>query len=50
MGYFEGFGVTLRQHRLFGGKRVTAPYSGGRVAKRVVSRATGSGRTESRRA
>ncbi len=21
MGYFEGFGVTLKQHRLFGGKR-----------------------------
>ena len=41
MGYFEGFGVTLRQHRLFGGKRVTAPYSGGRVAKRVVSRRHG---------
>ena len=23
MGYLEGFGVTIRQHRLFGGKRVT---------------------------
>ncbi|CAN5517075.1 hypothetical protein BH24ACT5_BH24ACT5_24920 [soil metagenome] len=32
MGYLEGFGVTLRQHRLFGGKRVTRSYSGGRVA------------------
>ncbi|MCB0999111.1 MAG: NADH-quinone oxidoreductase subunit I [Acidimicrobiales bacterium] len=34
MGYLEGFGVTLRQHRLFGGKRVTTSYSGGRVAKK----------------
>ncbi len=34
MGYFEGFGVTLRQHRLFGGKRVTTSYSGGRVARK----------------
>jgi NADH-quinone oxidoreductase subunit I len=34
MGYLEGFGITLRQHRLFGGKRVTTSYSGGRVAKR----------------
>jgi NADH-quinone oxidoreductase subunit I len=34
MGYFDGFLVTLRQHRLFGGKRVTTSYSGGRVAKR----------------
>ncbi len=34
MGYFEGFGVTLRQHRLFGGKRLTKNYSGGRVAKK----------------
>ena len=34
MGYLEGFGVTLKQHRLFGGKRVTARYSGGRVARR----------------
>ncbi len=30
MGYLEGFGVTLRQHRLFGGKQVTTEYSGGR--------------------
>ena len=30
MGYLEGFGVTLRQHRLFGGKRLTKNYSGGR--------------------
>ena len=34
MGYLEGFGVTLRQHRLFGGKRVTTNYSGGRAARR----------------
>jgi NADH-quinone oxidoreductase subunit I len=34
MGYLQGFGVTLRQHRLFGGKRVTTGYSGGRTAKR----------------
>ncbi|MEK7425164.1 MAG: NADH-quinone oxidoreductase subunit I [Actinomycetota bacterium] len=34
MGYFEGFGVTMRQHRLFGGKRVTTSYSGGRQAKK----------------
>jgi NADH-quinone oxidoreductase subunit I len=34
MGYFEGFLVTLRQHRLFGGKQVTTEYSGGRWARR----------------
>ena len=34
MGYLEGFGVTLRQHRLFGGKRVTTNYSGGSAARR----------------
>jgi NADH-quinone oxidoreductase subunit I len=34
MGFLEGFGVTIRQHRLFGGKRLTAQYSGGRAAKR----------------
>ena len=34
MGYLEGFGVTIRQHRLFGGKQVTTEYSGGRSAKR----------------
>jgi NADH-quinone oxidoreductase subunit I len=34
MGYLDGFLVTVRQHRLFGGKRVTTEYSGGReVAK-----------------
>ncbi len=33
MGYLEGFGVTIRQHRLFGGKRVTTEYSGGRRAE-----------------
>ncbi len=32
MGYLEGFAVTIRQHRLFGGKQVTTEYSGGRVA------------------
>ena len=35
MGYLEGFGVTLRQHRLFGGQRLTKNYSGGRKAKRA---------------
>ena len=34
MGYLDGFLVTLRQHRLFGGNRVTTSYSGGRVAKK----------------
>lgn len=34
MGYFAGFFVTARQHRLFGGKRVTTEYSGGRKAKK----------------
>ena len=34
MGYLDGFLVTLKQHRMFGGQRVTTPYSGGRVAKR----------------
>jgi NADH-quinone oxidoreductase subunit I len=34
MGYFEGFAVTIRQHRLFGGKQVTGEYSGGRAARR----------------
>jgi NADH-quinone oxidoreductase subunit I len=34
MGYFDGFAVTMRQHRLFGGKRVTTSYSGGRQAKK----------------
>lgn len=37
MGYLEGFAVTLKQHRLFGGKRVTTQYSGGRVAKKGKS-------------
>ncbi len=38
MGYFEGFGVTIRQHRWpFGGKRVTTEYSGGRGAKKKGS-------------
>jgi NADH-quinone oxidoreductase subunit I len=34
MGYLEGFAVTIRQHRLFGGKRMTTEYSGGRTAKK----------------
>jgi NADH-quinone oxidoreductase subunit I len=34
MGYLEGFAVTIRQHRLFGGKRVTTSYSGGRYARK----------------
>jgi NADH-quinone oxidoreductase subunit I len=34
MGYLEGFAVTIRQHRLFGGKQVTTEYSGGRYARR----------------
>ncbi len=38
MGYLEGFLVTARQHRLFGGKRVTENYSGGRKAKKSEDR------------
>jgi NADH-quinone oxidoreductase subunit I len=34
MGYLEGFAVTIRQHRLFGGKQVTTEYSGGRYARK----------------
>jgi len=34
MGYLDGFAVTIRQHRLFGGKRLTTEYSGGRRAKK----------------
>jgi NADH-quinone oxidoreductase subunit I len=34
MGLLGGFLVTLRQHRLFGGERVTTSYSGGRVARK----------------
>ena len=37
MGYLEGFGVTIRQHRLFGGTRVTGEYSGGRRARKKGS-------------
>ena len=37
MGYLEGFGVTLRQHRLFGGKRLTKNYSGGRMARKELA-------------
>jgi NADH-quinone oxidoreductase subunit I len=36
MGLFEGFGVVIKQHRLFGGKRVTMNYSGGRVNRKSV--------------
>jgi NADH-quinone oxidoreductase subunit I len=39
MGYLEGFLVTARQHRLFGGKRYTKNYSGGRKAKKAEDRA-----------
>jgi NADH-quinone oxidoreductase subunit I len=41
MGYLDGFLVTIRQHRLFGGKRVTTSYSGGRVAKKKGADAGG---------
>jgi len=41
MGYLDGFLVTVRQHRLFGGKRVTTSYSGGRVAKKKGADAGG---------
>ena len=41
MGYLGGFLVTLRQHRLFGGERVTTFYSGGRVAKKRTTVSTG---------
>ncbi len=34
MGYLDGFAVTIRQHKLFGGKRVTTEYSGGRSARK----------------
>ncbi len=34
MGYLGGFAVTARQSRMFGGKRVTTEYSGGREAKK----------------
>ena len=34
MGYLDGFLVTIRQHTLFGGKRVTTEYSGGRGARK----------------
>ena len=34
MGYLEGFAVTIRQHRLFGGRRVSTQFSGGRTARR----------------
>jgi NADH-quinone oxidoreductase subunit I len=38
MGYLDGFLVTLKQHRLFGGKRVTTQYSGGRVNRKDASK------------
>ena len=34
MGYLKGFGITIRQHKLFGGKVVTTEYSGGRYARK----------------
>ncbi|MFZ4720907.1 MAG: NuoI/complex I 23 kDa subunit family protein [Ilumatobacteraceae bacterium] len=37
MGYLDGFLVTIKQHRIFGGERVTTPYSGGRIAKKGKS-------------
>ena len=47
MGYLEGFGVTLRQHRLFGGKRLTEELlrrprgqEGPRTARRKHGRST----------
>jgi len=36
MGYLDGFLVTLRQHRLFGGDRLTKNYSGGRAARKLL--------------
>ena len=39
MGLLDGFLVTIKQHRLFGGKRVTTEYSGGRVARKDPARA-----------
>jgi NADH-quinone oxidoreductase subunit I len=33
MGFLDGFGVTIRQHRALGGTRLTRRYSGGRVAR-----------------
>ena len=38
MGYLDGFVVTIKQHRLFGGKRLTKNYSGGRVSKKHVAK------------
>jgi len=34
MGLLDGFAVTIRQHRQFGGTRYTKRYSGGRVARK----------------
>ena len=36
MGYLDGFLVTVRQHRLFGGERLTKNYSGGRAARKLA--------------
>ena len=47
MGYLEGFAVTIRQHRLFGGKQVTTEYSGGRA--RQASKGTPPTRRRRRR-
>ena len=43
MGYLGGFLVTMRQHRLFGGDRVTTSYSGGRVARKKARKSGDSG-------
>ena len=40
MGLLGGFLVTMRQHRLFGGKQVTTSYSGGRVVRRKAAAGT----------
>jgi NADH-quinone oxidoreductase subunit I len=41
MGYLDGFLVTIRQHRLFGGERLTENYSGGRAARKWLKRRKG---------
>jgi hypothetical protein len=46
MGYLDGFAVTIRQHRLFGGKQVTTARAttvspGCRAASRAISRGGG---------
>ena len=41
MGYLDGFLVTLRQHRLFGGDRLTKNYSGGRPSRKALRKGKG---------